>query len=258
MKATSQHTYWNAHLYDDKHDFVFKYGEDVVQLLAPAQGERILDIGCGTGYHTNLIAQAGARVVGIDKSASMIERAQAVYPDLDVRVLSATDFYFETPFDAIFSNATLHWVLDKEKAVDHIAQALRPGGRLILEMGGKGNVEEIVVATRKVLTRHGYYSNAATQLWYFPSLSEYTTLLEKKGFRVRFAAHFDRPTELKDTADGIKDWMKMFCNAFFNDIPDAELETVLDEIQEAVRPTNYRNGTWYGNYKRLRIAAVKL
>src|SRR5579859_689658 len=244
MAALKYDTHWNANLYNDKHNFVFKYGEDVVQLLAPGKGERILDVGCGTGYLTNLIAQAGARVVGIDNSPSMVQRAQAVYPDLDFRVLSATEFFFETPFDAVFSNATLHWVLDKETAIDRIAQALRPGGRLVLEMGGKGNVEEIVVATRKVLTRHGYYSNAATQLWYFPSLSEYTTLLEKKGFRVGFAAHFDRLTVLKDTDNGIKDWIKMFGNAFFADIPDSQRETVLEEIQEAVRPTNYRNGNW--------------
>jgi trans-aconitate methyltransferase len=256
--TSTYNTTWNATLYDEKHNFVAKYGEDVVQLLAPQQGERILDLGCGTGYLTYLIAQAGARVIGIDNAAAMIHRAQAAYPDLDFRVMSATDFHFDTPFDAVFSNATLHWVLEKESAIEHIAHALKPGGRLILEMGGKGNVEEIVVATRKVLTRHGYYSNAATQLWYFPSLSEYTTLLEKKGFRVRFAAHFDRPTELKDTRDGIKDFLKMFGNAFFNNIPENEIDTVLGEIQDMVRPTNYRNGNWYGNYKRLRIAATKL
>ena len=153
MRTQQHDTNWNANLYDDKHSFVAKYGEDVVQLLAPKTGERILDIGCGTGYLTNLIAQAGARVVGIDNSASMIERAQAVYPDLDLRVLSATNFSFGTPFDAVFSNAVLHWVLEKDAAVDCIADALRPGGRLVLEMGGKGNVEEIVVATRKEIGR---------------------------------------------------------------------------------------------------------
>ena len=255
--TTTLDTKWNAKLYDDKHNFVFKYGEDVVQLLAPQQGERILDLGCGTGYLTNLIAQAGARVTGIDHSASMIDRARAAYPDLDFRVVSATDFHFDTPFDAVFSNATLHWVLDKDNAIDNIYKALRTGGRFVLEMGGKGNVEEIVVATRRALTRHGYYSNAATQLWYFPSLSEYTTLLEKRGFRVRFAAHFDRPTQLQDTDNGIKDFLKMVGNAFFNNIPDSAIEPVLDEIQEAVRPTNFRNHAWYGNYKRLRIEAIK-
>ena len=251
-------TSWNANLYDDKHSFVAKYGEDVVRLLAPQNGERILDLGCGTGHLTHLIAQAGPRITGIDNSPAMIARAQALYPDLDFRVMSATDLRFDALFDAVFSNATLHWVLDKESAVEQVAQVLKPGGRFVLEMGGKGNVEEIVVATRKVLTRHGYYSNAAIQLWYFPSLSEYTTLLEKKGFRVRFAAHFDRSTELKDTENGIKDFVRMFGNAFFNDIPENEIDTVLTEIQDLVRPTNYRNGSWYGNYKRLRIAATKL
>src|SRR5258708_26455305 len=142
-------TNWNARLYDDKHNFGVKYGEYVVQQLAPQQGERILDLGCGTGYLTNLIARAGARVVGIDKSTSMIERAKAAYPDLDFQVRSATDFHFDTPFDAIFSNAALHWVLEKENAIDNIYRNLRTAGRLILEIGGKGNVEEIVVTTRK-------------------------------------------------------------------------------------------------------------
>lgn len=255
--ATTYDTKWNARLYDDKHNFVFKFGEDVVQLLNPREGERILDLGCGTGYLTNVIAQAGARVIGIDKSPAMIERARAAYPDLDFRILAATDFHFNFPFDAVFSNATLHWVLDKENAIDNIYHALRPGGRLVLEMGGRGNVEEIIVTTRKVLTRHGYYSNAATQVWYFPSLGEYTTLLEHRGFRVQFAAHIDRPTELKDTENGIKDWIRMFGSAFFTDIPDGEIDTILNEIQESLRPTRYTNHTWFADYKRLRIEAYR-
>jgi trans-aconitate methyltransferase len=258
MNPIVNDTTWNASLYDDKHSFVFKYGEDVVQLLAPQNGERILDIGCGTGYLTNLIAQAGARVIGIDRSASMIQRAQAVYPDLDFRVLPATDFHFDTPFDAVFSNAVLHWVLEKEAAIDCIAQTLRPGGRLVLEMGGKGNNEGILVPTRKLLSRHGYYNNAASQPWYFPSLAEYTTLLEHRGFRIQFAAHFDRPTRLQDTDNGIKDWLRMFGEALFKDIPGSDIETLLDEIQETLKPTHYKNHAWFADYKRLRIVAIKL
>ena len=255
--TTTHDTAWNARLYDDKHNFVFKFGEDIVLLLHPLQGERILDLGCGTGHLTHLIAHAGARVIGIDKSQAMIERAQAAYPDLDFRVMSATDFHFDTPFDAVFSNATLHWVLEKEAAIDHIYHCLRPGGRLVLEMGGKGNVEEILVAIRKVLTRHNYYRNAATQIWYFPSLAEYTTLLEKRGFRIFFATHFDRPTQLQDTDNGIKDWIRMFGNAFFEDIPETDIDTILEEIQEMLKPTRYTNHTWFADYKRLRIEAFK-
>src|ERR1700735_3473519 len=112
--ATTHDMKWNARLYDDKHNFVFRFGEDVVQLLNPRQGERILDLGCGTGYLTNLIAQAGARVTGIDNSPAMLEIARASYPDLDFHVMSATDFHFNSLFDAVFSNAVLHWVLEKE------------------------------------------------------------------------------------------------------------------------------------------------
>ena len=255
--TTTYDTKWNARLYDDKHNFVFKFGEDVVQLLNPGQGERILDLGCGTGYLTHVIAQAGARVIGIDKSQSMIERAQAAYPDLDFRVMPATDFHFDTPFDAVFSNAVLHWVLEKEAAIDQVYHCLRPGGRFILEMGGKGNNEGILVTTRKVLTRHNYYGNATAQPWYFPSLAEYTTLLEKRGFRIQFAAHFDRPTQLQDTDNGVKDWLRMFGSAFFKDIPETDIDTILEEIQEMLKPTHYKNHTWFADYKRLRIEAFK-
>lgn len=256
--TTVTDTTWNARLYDDKHAFVFKYGEDVVRQLAPMPGERILDLGCGTGYLTNLIAQAGARVIGVDNSPAMIQRAKASYPDLDFKGMSATDMQFDSPFDAVFSNATLHWIVEKEAAIDNMYHALRTGGRLVLEMGGKGNVDDIVVAIRKTLTRHSYYSNAATQTWYFPSLGDYASLLEKRGFQIKYASHFDRPTKLQDTDNGIKDWIKMFGSAFFKDIPEHEIDNILDEIQESVRPSRYINHSWYADYKRLRIEAIKL
>jgi trans-aconitate methyltransferase len=255
--TTANDISWNARFYDDKHNFVFRFGEDVVQLLNPREGEKILDLGCGTGHLTHLIASAGSRVIGIDNSPAMIERARAAYPDLDFRVMSAIDFHFDTSFDAVFSNAVLHWVLEKGSAIDHIYHCLRPGGRLILEMGGKGNVDNILVATRKILTRHGYYSNAAIQPWYFPSLAEYTTLLERRGFRIQFAAHFDRPTNLQDTENGIKDWIRMFGSVFFKDIPDTDIDMILEEIQETLKPTHYINHTWFADYKRLRIEAFK-
>jgi trans-aconitate methyltransferase len=248
---------WNPRLYDDKHAFVFKYGEDLVNLLAPRQGERILDLGCGTGYLAHLIAATGAAVTGIDNSVDMIEKARAAYPGIEFQLASATDLYFDHPFDAVFSNAVLHWVLDKESVIAGVYRSLRPGGRFILEMGGRHNVEGIVLAVRKILTRHRYYKNAAMQPWYYPSVGEYSTLLEKRGFRIDYASHFDRETELQDNNSGIKDWLRMFGSSFFKDIPATTLEILLDEVQENLRPTHYRNHKWWADYKRLRIVATK-
>ncbi|HXD77563.1 MAG TPA: hypothetical protein VN616_07130, partial [Puia sp.] len=112
-------------------------------------------------------------------------------------------------------------------------------------------------ATRGALARYGYDRNAAVQPWYFPSLAEYTTLLERRGFRIQFASHFDRPTELKDTDNGIKDWLRMFGSAIFACIPDNHIDPVLDEIQDALKATHFKNGRWFADYKRLRIEAFR-
>lgn len=248
---------WNSTLYDKKHDFVFKYGEDLVDLLAPKVNEKILDLGCGTGYLTNIIAEAGAKVTGIDSSAEMIGKAKSEYPNLNFRVLSATDFYFEEPFDAIFSNAVLHWVIEKEKAVECMYKNLKSEGRIVVEFGGKDNVKNIVAALRLVLSRYGYKDHADLQMWYFPSLAEYTTILEKQGFIVNFAAYFKRETELKDNANGIKDWIKMFGSAFLQEINVDEVEIILDEVQVILKESNYYNDKWFADYKRLRIVATK-
>jgi len=257
MDTAPAHTNWNAHLYDNKHSFVFKYGEDLVDVLSPQSGERILDLGCGTGYLAGVIASSGASVVGIDSSLEMITKAKGQYPDLEFKVQSATDFHFDELFDAIFSNAVLHWVLQKEMAIDCMYRNLKRSGRIVLEMGGKYNVEKIVTALQGSLVNHGFSENATIPLWYFPSLSEYTSLLEKRGFRVTDAAHFNRETKLIDTENGIKDWIKMFGSTFLNGIDKDVVDTILDEVQEALRPTQYRNGEWYADYKRLRVIAIK-
>ncbi len=257
MSIAVENKKWDAKLYDDKHSFVFKYGEDLVHLLDPKLGEEILDVGCGTGYLTNLIAEAGAHATGIDNSQEMIHKAKKEYPSINFEVLSATDFHFEKKFDAIFSNAALHWVLEKEKTIDCMYENLKTNGRLVLEMGGKGNVESIVSAIRNTLIKFGAKEKANINIWYFPSLSEYTLLLEAKGFRVKYASHYDRETELKDTANGIKDWIKMFGGSFLKNMDENIVEKLLTEIQDSLRATNFRDGKWYADYKRLRVVAIK-
>jgi len=255
--AITENMNWNTSLYDKKHDFVFKYGEYLVQLLTPQEGERILDVGCGTGHLTNLIAASGAMVTGMDNSIDMIAKARNEYPHLPFRLASVTDFNFNEPFDALFSNAVLHWVTDKEQAIQCMYNNLKPGGRLVLEMGGKGNVEKIVQALKKALMDHGYRQNATREIWYYPSLSEYTGLLEKQGFRVTYATHYNRETELKDSQQGIRDWVQMFGGAYFEGVEEKAKNAILDEVQEALRHTHFRNQKWFADYKRLRVVAIK-
>ncbi|OOQ58110.1 class I SAM-dependent methyltransferase [Mucilaginibacter pedocola] len=248
---------WNAELYDDKHSFVFQYGENVLELLDVAPGQRVLDLGCGTGYLTSQIQQKGAQVTGIDASPDMIAKAQATYPEVDFFVKDGTDFHFDEKFDAVFSNATLHWIKNADAAIKCVYDALKPGGRFVAEMGGKGNVQKLIAATRQVLRKHGYNRQAETEVWYFPSLAEYTSRLEAQGFRVAFASHFDRKTPLQDGDEGVAKWITMFAPLYLLGIPQSEKQELLKEITTLLEPAYNENGQWYADYVRLRFIAVK-
>ncbi len=248
---------WNAELYDNKHDFVFQYGESVLELLDIKPGERILDLGCGTGPLTNKIKEHGAEVIGIDASEDMIAKAKESFPGLTFLVADAADFHFDEPFDAVFSNAVLHWVHKADEAIKCVYNSLKPGGRFVAEMGGKGNNQLMLAAASEVLRKHGYIKGDITIPWYFPSVAEYATKLEAGGFRVTFTAHFDRPTLLHDGREGIANWFSVFGSALFQQIPAAELPQILNEITDLLQPTNEADGQWYADYKRLRFVAIK-
>jgi trans-aconitate methyltransferase len=247
---------WDSNLYDQRHDFVSKYGEGLVELLDPKQGELILDLGCGTGDLAHLVSQKNAVVTGMDNSPEMIEAARKKYPDLQFDLKPAEDFSYPIQFDAVFSNATLHWVPEKEKATRCIYEALKPGGRFVAEFGGKGNVSNIVKALIAALSNRGYAEQDAKSVWYFPSLSEYSSLLEQHGFRVVFAAHYDRETLLQDKS-GIKNWIQMFGHPYLQDLSQETIDTIMNDVEEQVRATNFKHGNWYADYVRLRIKAVK-
>jgi trans-aconitate methyltransferase len=246
---------WNADLYKEKHAFVFQYGNSLVEWLEPKAGEKILDLGCGTGELTAQIAASGAQVTGIDSSASMIATAKNQFPEIKFAVADATSFALPEKFDAVFSNAALHWIRQKEKVLDRIHQHLVPGGRLVLEMGGKGNVDDIMGALEKAMKKHGY---TFKPFWYFPSVGEYTSLLEEYDFRVNQVQYFDRETELADPENGIVEWLRMFGDHLLEEVPTTELDTVLQEAQELLRATNFRNGKWYTKYVRLRVKAQRM
>jgi trans-aconitate methyltransferase len=246
---------WNPSLYDQNHAFVSRYGLELLTLLDPHPGETILDIGCGTGHLTRAIAEMGAHVVGLDYSPQMIAAARNTYPDIEWVEASASDFSFDTPFDAVFSNAALHWVRDAEQAIVCIAHALKPGGRLVAELGGKGNVATIISTIQQLL-----WETTAQQRehgWYYPSIGEYAPLLERHGLLVRSARLFDRPTPLDDGKAGLRNWIAMFCSALFDGVPDKEREHIVQQAEQRLRATLFHDGHWYADYRRLRVVAFK-
>jgi len=248
---------WDAGLYDDKHSFVWKLAEGVLELLDAKHGERILDLGCGTGHLTAKIAEARAHVVGIDRSPEMIRQARDKYPALRFEVMDARELALGGAFDAVFSNATLHWIKEPELVIAGIGKLLRPGGRFVAEFGGKGNTGELLKAIDgawKKLDLPG----PPPHPWYYPSVAEYAALLEKNGFEVSHAILFDRPTPLDDGERGLRNWLEMFGASFTEGVPDTKRGRLKEEIEEQSRPILFRDGHWVMDYRRMRIAATHL
>lgn len=246
---------WNAALYDQKHAFVFEYGKGLLALLEPQAGEKILDLGCGTGHLARQMAEVGAQVVGIDSSPQMVEQARKAYPDIEFLVADARDFSFPYQFDAVFSNATLHWIPEAERVVECISAALRPGGRFVAEFGGKGNVASIVDALQAATAD---VAGIAVQAdWYYPSIGEYAPLLEKHGLAVQSAVLFDRPTKLEEGENGLRNWITMFCQDMLRPVPAGLRPQVIERVEAILRPKLFKDGNWYADYRRLRIVAYK-
>jgi trans-aconitate methyltransferase len=250
-------TKWDAALYDQKHAFVWELGKGVVDLLAPKAGERILDIGCGTGHLTAEIAAAGAEVLGIDSSAEMIAEATKKHPGLRFKVMDAREIRLEQNFDALFSNAALHWIKEPERVVEGVARALKPGGRFVAEFGGKGNVVGLIEAFGRACWRLGLRFSEEENPWYFPSVGEYASLLERHGLEVRQAALFDRPTPLEDGERGLRAWMEMFGAALLRRVPKGKQAALLEEVEREARPALFRDGQWVLDYRRLQMVAKK-
>ena len=248
---------WNPDRYDDDHAFVHEYGGDVIDLLDHDPDGRLLDLGCGTGHLTARLAERGWSVVGVDSSSAMVARARERYPDLELVHADARtlDEDLDDAFDAVFSNAALHWIPDRDQdaVLASVSDCLRSGGQFVAELGGSGNVNAIVTAVAAELDERGY---EGTSPWYFPSVGEYAARLEAHGFEVRSATLFDRPTAL-DGDDGLRGWLTMFGDSLLAGVPDEELESVVAAIASRLEPRLREDGTWYADYRRLRFRAVR-
>lgn len=247
---------WNTALYEDKHSFVWQYGEDLLQLLAPQPGERILDIGCGTGQLTAKIANTGAVAVGIDADADMITTAKSNYPQIEFAVADGREFRTDTPFDAVFSNAALHWIPQADVVIQRIYESLKSGGRFVAEFGGKGNVSAIVQALCIVLPEMGQ-SLEKLNFWYFPSIGEYACLLEQQGFDVTYAHLVERPTPFTDGDRGMENWLRMFGSRFFGGMAPEQITQAIQRMEAILKPTLYKDGSWIADYCRIRVVAAK-
>jgi trans-aconitate methyltransferase len=250
--AMSTRQTWDPERYARNARFVADLGAPVVELLAPKSGERILDLGCGDGALTEKLVELGCEVVGVDGSAEQVAAARA--RGLDARVVDGQDLRFAGEFDAVFSNAALHWMKRPDDVIAGVWRALRKGGRFVGELGGYGCVANIKAALIAALARRGV-DGAALDPWYFPTVEDYRSRLETRGFAVGYIALIPRPTPLPGDVTA---WLETFAESFTSGLPPAARPAFLDEVREDLRGTLCdADGRWTADYVRLRFAATK-
>ncbi len=247
---------WAVTTYDSAFGYVSAHGAPLVDLLDPQPGEKIIDLGCGTGTFTAEIAERGAEVLGIDAAPEMIAQATALYPGLSFAVGDAHTFTTAMPYDAVASNAALHWMTrDPDSVIAQVHAALRPGGRFVGELGGAGNCAELIVAMQTAWRVFGL--GEPDLPWYFPSPAEYATRLEDGGFTVRLLEHADRPTRMVEGPDGAADWVRVYARSALADVPPELVDPLLERVNELAAPALRRESGWVADYVRLRFAAVR-
>ena len=246
---------WSATLYDTRHDYVARYGAVLLDWLNPQPGEVILDLGCGTGDLTVRIAQTGAEVWGVDADPAMLAQARVKFPDLrflQADAMSLPDF--GRTFDAVFSNAVLHWIPDLDRLAEGLARTLRPGGRFVAECGGAACNAGINEALRLTAEAHGLtFADTA----HFRPLTEIVAPFERAGFRVTRTEWFPRDTPLQGE-DGMLNFLRMFRKGCVATSTAAEQEALFAETVDRLRSTHLRPDGWHADYTRQRLLCIRL
>ena len=243
---------WDSKTYANNARFVSDLGMPVVEWLNPRKGERVLDLGCGDGALTLKLRELGCEVIGVDSSPDFINSAKSL--GLDARLLDGHNLYFSNEFDAVFSNAALHWMKKPDQVIDGVWKSLKPEGRFVGEFGGHGNVSTIESALRKALKKYGVDADTINP-WYFPTTEDYQTRLESRGFIVNEIVLIPRPTALPTDISG---WLSTFANPFSGAIAISERDVFLAEVIASLKPTLCdASGQWFADYVRLRFSASK-
>src|SRR3984957_3517387 len=244
---------WDPATYARNARFVSDLGSPVLELLAPRRGERILDLGCGDGALTKRLVDLQCEVVAVDSSAPQVEAARTL--GLDAQVMNAEALSFREEFDAVLSNAVLHWIKGADAVIAAVYRSLKPGGRFVAEYGGHGCVRKVQTALVQALNRRGIDGDARVP-WYFPTPGDYATRLERAGFRVDSIALIPRPTPLPGD---VIDWLETFAQDFLHGLRGVARVEYLEEVRAALEPQLLDStGTWVADYVRLRFAATKV
>jgi SAM-dependent methyltransferase len=241
---------WDPDRYARNARFVSDLGAPVLELLAPKAGERILDLGCGDGALTAKLVGAGCQVVAVDASEAQIDGARKL--GLDARIMDGQHLTFNNEFDAVFSNAALHWMRHTDDVIAGVRRALKPRGRFVGEFGGHRCVEKIKTALVDALNRRGIDGEGAVP-WYFPTVEDYSARLAKGGFKPAYIALIPRPTPLPGDVTG---WLETFAESFTTALPVSDRPAFIAEVREVLRPQLCdASGQWTADYVRLRFAA---
>ena len=243
---------WSASNYERNARYVSDLATPVLELLAAQSGERILDLGCGDGVISKELADFGCDMVGIDASPDLVAAAKA--RGVNASVLDATAMSFSEEFDAVFSNAVLHWIKDADEVIGRVFTALKPGGRFVAELGGHKCVDNIHAALIAELDRRGY-DGVSFCPWYFPTADEYGDHLARHGFEVEYIAVVPRPTPLPA---GLAGFIETFGGSFVKALPEAERSDYVADVGRRLEKTlRSDDGTWVADYTRLRFVARK-
>jgi SAM-dependent methyltransferase len=243
---------WFADRYAANARFVSDLAEPLIENLAPGRGELILDLGCGDGALTKLVADAGARVVGVDASLDQIIACKNL--GIPSAVMDGHNLAFNEVFDAILTNAALHWMTSPDDVIDGMWNALKPGGRVIGEMGGAGNIATIIRVLTEALTRRNLQAKIVFP-WFFPDVADYSERLESRGFVVNYMELIPRPTPLPGA---ITAWLETFGEQFLFLVPELERTAFKEEVAEDLEADLFDpHGRWVAYYVRLRFTAIR-
>ena len=242
---------WDANIYNQHASFVSNLAMPVVELLNPQQNEHILDLGCGDGTLANEIQKYGAHVIAIDTSDKMVEKAKK--NGIEAYKMDVTNLEFKSQFDAVFSNAVLHWVKTSKLAIQQVHKVLRTDGRFIAEFGGYENIQSLINAMENVFKKNEDFGKFINP-WYFPKKDEYKQLLETNGFIVKEINIFKRATKIDD----INNWLDIFANGIVSHLTNSQKKEFKKQVRTILKPILYTNQNgWVIDYVRLRVKAVK-